>query len=77
MAKLGIRTVTIAPSLFDTNMGRSAPDKARQALESMLEFPPRFGSAAEFGHMAKSLIENTYANGEVYFISGASRLGKL
>jgi NAD(P)-dependent dehydrogenase (short-subunit alcohol dehydrogenase family) len=77
MAKLGIRTVTIAPSLFDTNMGRSAPDKARQALESMLEFPPRFGNAAEFGHMAKSLIENTYANGEVYFISGASRLGKL
>lgn len=77
LARHKIRVVTVAPTLFSTRMGENTPSKAAAALQSMLEFPNRFGNAAEFGHFVKSMIENTYANGEVYTLSGGSRLGKL
>ncbi|BFZ55307.1 hypothetical protein PYCC9005_002347 [Savitreella phatthalungensis] len=77
LARHKIRVLTLAPTLFDTAMGKNTPDKARQALNKMLEFPPRFGTADEFGHLVKAMIENGYMNGEVIPITGASRLGKL
>ncbi|CCG84009.1 protein of unknown function [Taphrina deformans PYCC 5710] len=77
LARHKIRVVTVAPTLFSTKMGANTPTKAAAALQSMLEFPNRFGNADEFGHLVKSMIENTYVNGDVYNISGASRLGKL
>lgn len=58
-------------------MGKSTAPKVSAALQGMLEFPNRFGNADEFGHLVKSMIENTYMNGEVIPITGASRLGKL
>lgn len=77
MARHKIRVLTVAPTLFSTNMGKNTPTKAAAALQKMLEFPNRFGNADEFGHLVKSMIENTYMNGEVIPITGASRLGKL
>lgn len=77
LARHKIRVATVAPTLFDTNMGKNTPKKASDALAKMLEFPERFGNAEEFGQFVKALIENTYVNGDVYTISGASRLGKL
>ena len=77
LARNKIRVVTVAPTLFDTNMGRGTPEKARAKIQNMLEFPPRFGTADEFGHLVKAMVENGYMNGEVIPITGASRLGKL
>ncbi|KAJ0328242.1 hypothetical protein COL922a_013259 [Colletotrichum nupharicola] len=39
----GIRAVCIAPGLFDTGMAASMPQKAKESLESTLEFPARAG----------------------------------
>lgn len=77
LARHQIRVVTIAPTLFDTNMGRQTSDKTRAALTKYLEHPNRYGNADEFGHLVKAMIENTYMNGEIIPITGASRLGKL
>lgn len=77
LARHKIRVVTVAPTLFSTNMGKNTPSKAAAALQSQLEFPNRFGNAAEFGHLVKSMIENTYMNGEIIPLSGGARLGKL
>ena len=77
LARHNIRVITVAPTLFDTNMGKNTPEKARAALTRYLEHPNRYGNADEFGHLVKSLIENTYMNGEIIPITGASRLAKL
>lgn len=74
VARYGIRVVTIAPSLFESNMTKALPDKARASLERVMEFPRRAGKPEEFGHMVLSSIENSMLNGTVIRIDGAMRM---
>ncbi|KAK4052652.1 hypothetical protein OIO90_004280 [Microbotryomycetes sp. JL221] len=77
LSRHGIRVVTIAPSLFSTAMGAGTSDKVKQGLLKSTLFPPRFGEAPEFAHLACSVVENTYLNGCVIRLDGGSRMSKF
>lgn len=69
-----IRVNTIAPGVFDTPMlARLRPD-IREALEKSVPNPSRLGSADDYAHMALSLLENSYVNGETVRLDGAIRM---
>lgn len=74
LSRYGIRVVTIAPSLFDSNMTKGLPAKARASLERVMEFPRRPGKPEEFSHLVQSSIENTMLNGTVIRLDGAMRM---
>ncbi|KAI9314237.1 hypothetical protein BX666DRAFT_1862783 [Dichotomocladium elegans] len=77
LAPAGIRVMTIAPGIFETNMTAALPPKAKQKIIKDAIFPERMGQPHEFAMMACHLVENTMMSGEVVRIDGASRLGKL
>ena len=74
LARHGIRVVTIAPSLFESNMTRQLPEKARKSLERVMEFPVRAGKAEEFSSLVMQGIENSMLNGTVIRLDGAMRM---
>jgi NAD(P)-dependent dehydrogenase (short-subunit alcohol dehydrogenase family) len=74
LARHGIRAVTIAPSLFESNMTRMLPDKARKSLERVMEFPVRAGKPEEFSSLVMQGIENSMLNGTVLRLDGAMRM---
>ncbi|KAL9062982.1 MAG: hypothetical protein Q9157_008496 [Trypethelium eluteriae] len=74
LASHGIRCVTIAPSLFETNMTAMMGDKVRKGLESVLEFPKRGGNPEEFASLVREIIENKMLNGTVIRLDGGTRM---
>jgi NAD(P)-dependent dehydrogenase (short-subunit alcohol dehydrogenase family) len=74
LARYGVRVVTIAPSLFESNMTRMLPEKARKSLERVMEFPVRAGKPEEFSSLVRQAIENIMLNGTVIRIDGAMRM---
>ena len=74
LAPMGIRVVTVAPSLFGTPLLNTLPEKVRSFLASQVPFPRRLGDPAEYGHLVQSIIENPFINGEVIRLDGAIRL---
>ncbi|CDH54993.1 3-hydroxyacyl-dehydrogenase [Lichtheimia corymbifera JMRC:FSU:9682] len=77
LAPAGIRVMSIAPGLFETNMTANTPPKAKAKILKDAIFPDRMGHASEYAMLACHLIENTMMSGEIVRIDGASRLGKL
>ncbi|CDS10421.1 hypothetical protein LRAMOSA03097 [Lichtheimia ramosa] len=77
LAPAGIRVMSIAPGLFETNMTAKTPPKAKAKILKDAIFPERMGHASEYAMLACHLIENTMMSGEIVRIDGASRLGKL
>jgi NAD(P)-dependent dehydrogenase (short-subunit alcohol dehydrogenase family) len=74
LASWQIRVNTIAPGVFDTPMlARLRPD-IREALERSVPHPSRLGSPDDYAHMAISLLENPYVNGETIRLDGAIRM---
>lgn len=73
-AQLGIRVVTIAPGIFDTPLLAGLPEPARISLGQQVPFPSRLGRPAEYGALARHIIENEMLNGEVIRIDGALRM---
>jgi NAD(P)-dependent dehydrogenase (short-subunit alcohol dehydrogenase family) len=74
LAALGIRVVTIAPGTFDTPLLAALPEAARQTLGAQVPFPSRLGRPAEFGALARHIVENEMLNGEVIRLDGALRM---
>jgi NAD(P)-dependent dehydrogenase (short-subunit alcohol dehydrogenase family) len=74
LSRFGIRVVTIAPSMFDTNMTAIMSDKVRQSLLKSMEFPMRPGQPQEFAMLVRQSIENIMLNGVVIRLDGATRM---
>jgi NAD(P)-dependent dehydrogenase (short-subunit alcohol dehydrogenase family) len=75
LSRYGMRVNTISPGIFETPMMASLPDKVRNSLTEQVPFPPRFGTADEYAHLAQAIIENEMINGEVIRLDGALRMG--
>lgn len=75
LAASGIRVVTIAPGLFDTQLMATLPADAREALGRSIPFPPRLGRPAEYADLVAHVAENVMLNGEVIRLDGALRMG--
>ena len=51
-----------------------APDRVRQPLVEMVQFPNRLGVAQEFALLARQIVENPYLNGETIRLDGGIRM---
>lgn len=74
LASLGIRCNTIAPGIFNTPLMNAAPDKVKQPLIDMTQFPKRLGHPPEYAALVCHMIENRFLNGETIRIDGAIRM---
>jgi NAD(P)-dependent dehydrogenase (short-subunit alcohol dehydrogenase family) len=70
----GIRINTILPGIFDTPLLAGAPQNVRDALGASVPYPKRLGNPAEYAHLALTMIENGYFNGEDVRLDGAIRM---
>ena len=70
----GIRVNTILPGIFDTPLLQGAPQPVKSALAASVPFPKRLGDPAEYAHLAMTLIENGYFNGEDIRLDGGIRM---
>lgn len=74
LASWQIRVNTIAPGTFDTPMlARLRPD-IRDGLAAAVPHPKRLGDPEDYGHLALSLLENRYINGETIRLDGSIRM---
>ena len=74
LSRSGIRLCTIAPGIFETPMMAGAPDRVRDPLIGMVQFPKRLGEAVEFALLARQIIENPYLNGETIRLDAGIRM---
>lgn len=74
LAQLGIRVNTIAPGLIETPLMRGLGEKVCEALGNMVLFPRRLGQPDEIAHLAQSIVENDYLNGETIRMDGGIRM---
>ncbi len=74
LSKLGIRVMAIAPGIFGTPMVTAFPQEVQDSLASNIPFPSRLGSPDEFAKLAMHIAENSFLNGEVIRLDGATRM---
>lgn len=74
LATQGIRVCAIAPGVVDTPMMAAMPDNVRTELEQRVPFPQRMAHPAEYGKLARAIIDNDYLNGETVRLDGALRM---
>jgi NAD(P)-dependent dehydrogenase (short-subunit alcohol dehydrogenase family) len=74
LASRQIRVNTIAPGTFDTPMLARLRDDIREALAQAVPHPRRLGDPSDYAHLAASIIENPYLNGETIRLDGAIRM---
>lgn len=74
LSRVGVRVVTVAPSIFETGMSAMLSEKVRRGLEKAMEFPARAGRPDEFASLARHAIENSMLNGVVIRLDGATRM---
>jgi NAD(P)-dependent dehydrogenase (short-subunit alcohol dehydrogenase family) len=74
LASWQIRVNTIAPGTFDTPMLARLREDIRDGLAASVPHPKRLGLPGDYGHLAVSLIENGYVNGETIRLDGAIRM---
>ncbi len=74
LASYQIRVNSIAPGTFDTAMLARLRDDIRQGLADAIPHPKRLGDADDYAHLAVSLIENEFVNGETIRLDGALRM---
>ncbi|UKA55183.1 SDR family NAD(P)-dependent oxidoreductase [Arthrobacter sp. FW305-BF8] len=74
LASRGIRVNTIAPGTFDTPMLAKLRSDIREGLAAAVPHPSRLGNPEDYAHLAVSLLENKYINGETVRLDGAIRM---
>lgn len=74
LASYGIRVNTIVPGLIRTPLFESAPQKVVDALSAQVLHPKRLGRTEEIAHLAQTIVENGYLNGECIRIDGGIRM---
>ena len=74
LASKNIRVNTIAPGTFDTPMLARLRQDIREGLAAAVPHPSRLGEPDDYAHLAVSLLENSYINGETIRIDGAIRM---
>jgi NAD(P)-dependent dehydrogenase (short-subunit alcohol dehydrogenase family) len=70
----GIRVNTILPGIFNTPLMNAAPQPVKDALAASVPFPKRLGYPEEFAHLALTMVECGYFNGEDVRLDGAIRM---
>jgi len=75
LSAIGMRVNTICPGIIDTPIYGSGPasEEFKAKLAAPVVFPKRMGTAAEFAHLVRVLIENDYMNSEVIRFDGGIR----
>ena len=73
LGSLGIRVVTIAPSLFQTGLTQGIPKVMEDSLTKDAAFPKRMGRPEEYAHMARAIFENPMMNGSVLRLDAGQR----
>lgn len=81
LAVLGIRVNTIVPGLIYTPLMMGGAEEmtpeieqALTPLSSQVLYPKRLGKADEIAHLATSIVENDYINGECIRMDGGIRM---
>ena len=74
LASRQIRVNTIAPGTFDTPMLARLRQDIRDGLAAAVPHPRRLGDPDDYAHLAASLLENSYVNGETIRLDGAIRM---
>lgn len=74
MAQHAVRVCAIAPGLFHTPMMETLSDEVREGIIANIPFPKRLGRGEEFASLAEHILENSYLNGEIIRLDGATRL---
>ena len=74
LASRQIRVNTIAPGTFDTPMLARLRQDIRDGLAAAVPHPKRLGDPDDYAHLALSLLENRYVNGETIRLDGAIRM---
>jgi NAD(P)-dependent dehydrogenase (short-subunit alcohol dehydrogenase family) len=75
LGSLGIRVVSIAPSLFATGITEGIPDEFAEVLTKDAAFPKRMGRPEEYGRLAVAIVENPMLNGSCIRLDGGQRFG--
>jgi NAD(P)-dependent dehydrogenase (short-subunit alcohol dehydrogenase family) len=70
---LGIRCMTIAPSLFDTGITAGIPEAGANQLTKDAAFPRRMGKPNEFATMAMAIVECPMMNGSTVRVDAGQR----
>jgi NAD(P)-dependent dehydrogenase (short-subunit alcohol dehydrogenase family) len=70
---LGIRVMTIAPSLFDTGLTRGIPQNMADGLTRDAAFPKRMGQPEEYALLVRAIFENPMLNGSTFRLDGGQR----
>jgi NAD(P)-dependent dehydrogenase (short-subunit alcohol dehydrogenase family) len=74
LSRSGVWVCTIAPGIFETPMMAGAPDRVRDPLIDMVQFPKRLGAAPEYAMLVRQIVENPYLNGETIRLDGGIRM---
>ena len=70
LGSLGIRVMTIAPSLFSTGLTEGIPDEFAEMLTKDAAFPKRMGRPEEYGRLAVAIVETPMLNGSCIRLDG-------
>ncbi len=73
LGAIGVRCMTIAPSLFDTGLTAGIPDEGALQLTKDAAFPKRMGRPHEFATMAIAIYECAMMNGSTMRVDGGQR----
>jgi NAD(P)-dependent dehydrogenase (short-subunit alcohol dehydrogenase family) len=73
LGSLGIRVLSIAPSLFSTGLTAGIPDEFAATLTKDAPFPKRMGRPSEYGRLAVAIVENPMLNGSCIRLDGGQR----
>ncbi len=74
LASWQIRVNTIAPGIMDTPMLARLRADIRDSLAGQVPHPKRLGTPDDYAHLAVSMIENPYLNGQTIRLDGSIRM---